>query len=109
MRFLQGFNHGAFDVFVQARSYYRFELMTMLGLGLTFEIPVLLLALGRAGLLSSTTLRRHRRYAIVGLSLLAALLPGTDPVSTVLEMLPLIALYEGSIVVLRFKERRTKP
>ena len=109
VRFLQGFNHGAFDVFVQARSYYRFELMTMLGLGLTFEIPVLLLGLGRAGLLSSTTLRRHRRYAIVGLSVLAALLPGSDPVTTVLEMLPLIALYEGSIVVLRFKERTTKP
>ena len=109
VRFLQGFNHGAFDVFVQARSYYRFELMTMLGLGLTFEIPVLLLALARAGLLSSTALRRHRRYAIVGLSVLAALLPGSDPVTTVLEMLPLIALYEGSIVVLRFKERTTKP
>src|SRR4051794_9727420 len=106
VKFLQGFNHGAFDVLVQARTYYRFELMTMLCLGTVFEIPVLLLALGRVGILSSTTLRRHRGYAIVGLSVLAGLLPGTDPVTTVLETLPLIALYEATIVVLRFNERR---
>ena len=106
MRFLQGFNHGAFDVMVQARAYYRFELMTMLALGAMFEIPVLLLALGRVGILSSATLRRHRRHALVGLSVLAALLPGTDPVTTLLETLPLFGLYEATIVVLRLSERR---
>ena len=106
VRFLQGFNHGAFDVLVQARAYYRFELMTMLALGAMFEIPVLLLALGRAGVLSSATLRRHRRQALVGLSVLAALLPGTDPVTTLLETLPLFGLYEATIVVLRLNERR---
>jgi len=106
VKFLQGFNHGAFDALVQARPYYRFELMTMLALGAMFEIPVLLLALGRLGILSSATLRRHRRYAIVGLSVLGALLPGTDPVSTLLETLPLFALYEATIVLLRLSERR---
>ena len=106
VRFLQGFNHGAFNVLVQARAYYRFELMTMLALGAMFEIPVLLLALGRAGVLSSATLRHHRGYAIVGLSILGALLPGTDPVSTLLETLPLFALYEATIVLLRLSERR---
>jgi sec-independent protein translocase protein TatC len=105
VRFLQGFNHGAFDVLVQARAYYRFELMTMLALGVMFEMPVLLLALGRAGVLSSATLRRHRRYAVVGLSVLGALLPGTDPVTTLLETLPLFVLYEATIVLLRFSER----
>ena len=68
--------------------------------------PVLLLALGRAGILSSTTLRRHRRYALVALSALAALLPGTDPVTILLEVLPLITLYEATIILLRFSERR---
>jgi sec-independent protein translocase protein TatC len=91
---------------VQARAYYRFELTTMLALGALFEIPVLLLALGRADVLSSATLRRHRRYALVGLSILGAFLPGTDPVSTLLETLPLFALYEATIVVLRVSERR---
>jgi sec-independent protein translocase protein TatC len=71
VRFLQGFNNGAFDVLVQARAYYRFELMTMLALGAMFEIPVLLLALGRVGILSSETLRRHRRYALIGITVAA--------------------------------------
>jgi sec-independent protein translocase protein TatC len=51
----------------------------MLARGAIFEIPVLLLALGRAGVLSSATLRRHRRYAIVGLAVLGGVLPGVDP------------------------------
>jgi len=106
VRFLQGFNHGAFDVLVQARAYYRFELTTALALGAMFEIPVLLLALGRVGILNSATLRRYRRYAIVGLSVLGALLPGTDPVTTLLETLPLFGLYEATIVLLRLSERR---
>ena len=105
VRFLQGFNHGAFDALVQARPYYRFEIMTMLTLGALFEIPVVLLALGRAGILSSTTLRSHRRYAVVVLAGLGALLPGTDPVSTLLETLPLFAVYEATIVLLRVSER----
>ena len=78
----------------------------MLALGAMFEIPVLLLALGRAGILSSSTLRSHRRYAVVVLTVLGALLPGTDPVSTLLETLPLFALYEATIVLLRVSERR---
>src|SRR4051794_4561849 len=106
VRFLQGFNHGAFDVLVQARAYYRFELMTMLALGVMFEIPVLLLALGRVGILSSATLRRHRRSALLGITVLGACLPGADPVTTVLETLPLFALYEATIVLLRVTERR---
>jgi sec-independent protein translocase protein TatC len=108
VRFLQGFNHVAFDALVQARDHYRFELATMLALGAIFQIPVVMLVLGRAGLLSSSTLRAKRRYAIVALAILAALLPGTDPVTTVLEMSPLIALYEISIVLLRTSERRLR-
>jgi sec-independent protein translocase protein TatC len=106
VRFLQGFNHGAFDVMVQARAYYRFEVMTMLALGVMFEIPVLLLGLGRLGVLDSATLRRHRRYALLGITVLGASLPGTDPVTTLLETLPLFALYEATIVLLRLTERR---
>lgn len=106
VRFLQGFNHGAFDALVQARDYYRFELLTMLALGAIFQLPVVMLVLGRVGLLGSATLRAKRRYAVVGLAALAAALPGTDPVTTMLEMVPLFALYELSIVMLRISERR---
>jgi len=109
VRFLQGFNHGAFDALVQARDYYRFELVTMLALGAIFELPVILLALGRAGILSSAALRRCRRYAVVGLTILAALLPGTDPVTTLIEIVPLFVLYEAGIALLRLNERGNQP
>jgi sec-independent protein translocase protein TatC len=106
VRFLQGFNHGAFDALVQARDYYRFELMTMLAIGAIFQLPVVMLILGRVGVLDSRTLRSKRRYAIVALAALAAALPGTDPVTTLLETVPLVVLYELSIGMLRVSERR---
>jgi sec-independent protein translocase protein TatC len=106
VRFLQNFNHGAFDAFVQARDYYRFELATMLAVGAIFQLPVVMLILGRVGLVRAAMLRAWRRYAIVALAALAAALPGTDPVTTVLEMIPLFALYELSIILLAVGERR---
>jgi sec-independent protein translocase protein TatC len=106
VRFLQGFNHGAFEALVQARDYYRFELMTMLAIGAIFQLPVVMLILGRVGLIDSRMLRSKRRYAVVALAALAAALPGTDPVTTLLEMVPLFALYELSIGMLRVSERR---
>jgi sec-independent protein translocase protein TatC len=77
----------------------------MLAIGAIFQLPVVMLVLGRVGLLGSSTLRSHRRYAVVAL---AALLPGTDPVTTLLELIPLLALYELSIVLLRVSERRRR-
>jgi sec-independent protein translocase protein TatC len=106
VRFLQGFNDGAFTTFVQARDFYRFELATMLAVGVVFQLPVGLLALARAGVVSSAGLRSRRRLAIVVLAVLAALLPGTDPVTTLLELVPLVALYELGIVLVRCSERR---
>ena len=106
VRFLQGFNHNEFQAFVQAKDYYRFELLTLLAIGAIFEMPVVLLILGRIGIVSSKLLRAKRRYAIVALAALAARLLGTDPVTTCLEMIPLFALYELSIGLLRLTERR---
>jgi len=106
VRFLQGFNQGAFDTFVQARDYYRFELTTMLAVGAIFELPVALLALARAGIVRAAWLRSHRRIAVVALAALAAALPGTDPVTTLVELVPLLGLYELSIVLVAGTERR---
>jgi sec-independent protein translocase protein TatC len=107
VRFLQGFNHQQFEAFVQAKDYYHFELLTLLAIGAIFEMPVILLILGHIGIVNAKLLRAKRRYAIVALAALAALLPGTDPVTTCLEMIPLFALYELSIGLLRLTERRT--
>jgi sec-independent protein translocase protein TatC len=109
IRFLQTFNSSSFDVLVQARPYYSFVTLTLLSLGILFQIPVGVLALTRAGLITTRQLRRNRRYAIVVIAVLAMLLPGTDPVTTLIEMVPLVILYELSILLARWLDRVTAP
>ncbi len=106
VHFLQGYNSQNFDILVQAKTYYTFEILTMLGIGLAFQLPLGLLALDRAGAINARTLTRHWRYAVVGIAVIAAAMPGADPVTTALEMLPLLLLYLLSIVLLTFADRR---
>ena len=106
VRFLQGYNSNNFDILVQAKTYYSFEILTMLGVGLAFQLPLGLLAFQRLGVISARTLTRHWRYAVVLIAVIAAALPGPDPVTTGLEMLPLLVLYLLSIVLLRIADRR---
>jgi sec-independent protein translocase protein TatC len=105
IKFLQTFNASSFDVLVQAKPYYSFVTLTLLSLGLVFQLPVAILALTRSGLVSTAALRRNRRYAIVVIAVVAMLLPGTDPVTTVIEMVPLIVLYELSILLSAWLDR----
>jgi sec-independent protein translocase protein TatC len=106
VHFLQGYNSGAFDVLVQAKAYYTFEILTMLGVGLAFQLPMGLLALHRLGAIDGRTLTRHWRYAVVIIAVIAAAMPGADPVTTGLETLPLVVLFLVSIVMLRIADRR---
>jgi sec-independent protein translocase protein TatC len=104
--FLQNFNAGSFDALVQARSYYQFVLFTVLATGVLFQIPVAVIGLNQAGILTTRQLRENRRYAIVAIVALALLLPGTDPVTTLLELIPMLVLFELSIVAAAVLERR---
>jgi sec-independent protein translocase protein TatC len=106
VHFLQGYNSESFDIFVQAKSYYSFQVLTMLGVGLAFQLPLGLLALQQMGVLNSRTLTRQWRYAVVIIAVIAAAMPGADPVTTGLETLPLIVLYLASIVLLKIADRR---
>ena len=67
--------------------------------GIVFQLPVLLLGLVRMGITTPAKLRKNRRYAILICAVVAAALPGVDPVSMLLEMVPLVALYELSILL----------
>jgi sec-independent protein translocase protein TatC len=98
-RFLLNFNDSQFNVQVRASEYYGFFSTTLLACGVVFQVPVGILALTRLGVLRVNQLRRNRRYAYLGCAVLAAALPGVDPVSMLLETAPLIALYELSIVL----------
>jgi sec-independent protein translocase protein TatC len=106
VHFLQGYNSQNFDILVQAKTYYTFEMLTMLGIGLAFQTPLGLLALQRVGVINGRTLTRNWRYATVIIAVIAAALPGADPVTTGLEMLPLVVLYLASIVLLKLADRR---
>jgi sec-independent protein translocase protein TatC len=84
---------------VRARDYYGFVTLTMLAMGLAFQVPVAIVALVRLGIVSVASLRSNRRYAYLVIAVLAALLPTIDPVSLMIEMVPLILLYELSILL----------
>ncbi len=106
VHFLQGYNSGQFDILVQAKTYYTFQMLTMLGIGVAFQLPLGLLALQRLGVLNARTLTRNWRYATVAIAVIAAAMPGADPVTTALETLPLVILYLASIVMLKIADRR---
>jgi sec-independent protein translocase protein TatC len=97
LHFLLNFNADNFNTQVRARDYYSFITMLMLAMGLGFQIPVGVLAACKLGLTSPAKLRKNRRYAIVVIAVVASLLPTLDPLTLILEMIPLIFLYEFSI------------
>jgi sec-independent protein translocase protein TatC len=101
VHFLLNFNDEQFNVQVRARDYYSFFSMTEIACGLVFQLPLAIIAVTRLGIVSVEQLRRNRRYAYLVISIVAAALPGVDPVSMLLEMVPLLALYELSIVLAR--------
>jgi len=104
--FLQNFNSTDFDVLLQARDYYRFAAMALLSCGLIFQLPIGLLIVNRVGILSARRLRSSWRYAIVLIAVVAAIMPGVDPVTTCILMVPLLLLYGLSIVLLTIADRR---
>lgn len=97
--FLLSFNSSEFNTQVRARDYYSFSTMTMVAMGLGFQVPVGILALVRLEIVSVEQLRRNRRYAVLAIAVLASLLPTIDPVTMLLEMVPLLVLYEVSILL----------
>ena len=68
-------------------------------MGALFQIPVAILALTKLGITSPQKLRKNRRYAILVIAVVAALLPGVDPVTMLIEMVPLLVLFELSILL----------
>jgi sec-independent protein translocase protein TatC len=99
IKFLLHFNADQFNTQIRARDYYYFVTTTLLACGAVFQMPVVILAAVRLGITSAQQLRKNRRYAILVCTVIGAALPGVDPVSMILETLPLIALFELSILL----------
>lgn len=96
---------GAEMDWVELSDYVTFALKLLLTFGLAFELPMLLLGLGYAGLVHSDSLRRHRRAVVVGTFAAGMLLTPPDPMSQFLLAMPLLVLYELCILLIRLRER----
>ena len=99
LKFLLNFNDTEFNTQLRARDYYSFVLLTLLSAGIVFQVPVGILGLTRLGIVTPQKLKSSRRYAYLGCAVLAAALPGVDPISMLIEMVPLVLLYELSILL----------
>ncbi len=107
VHFFQNFNSGQFNVLVQAAPYYKFAATTLLAMGIVFQVPVGVLAVTRAGLITPRRLRKSRRWAIVACGAVAAFIPG-DAVTLLLETVPLYLLFEDSELIATVVERRAR-
>lgn len=108
VHFLTTFDSDLYDVQVRASSYYSFALLVLLSVGIVFQLPIFVLALVRLGVTSAAKLRRNRRLGYVIVTVVAVALPGVDPITTLLELIPLLILFEGSIWLAVLMERRQR-
>jgi sec-independent protein translocase protein TatC len=99
--FLLNFNENQFNIQIRARDYYSFFTLTLGVMGLIFQLPIGILAVTRLGIVTPEQLAKNRRYAYVLLVIVAMLLPGTDPITMLIEAVPLIVLFEGSLLLAR--------
>ncbi|MEM6857311.1 MAG: twin-arginine translocase subunit TatC [Pseudomonadota bacterium] len=91
-----------------AGDYLNLVMQFILAFGLTFLLPVLLMLLHRAGIVSRAQLAGARRYVIVAVVALAAIVTPPDPGSQVILAVPLLLLFEGSLLLMRLQEKKVK-
>ena len=106
MHFLTNYDSAHYQILVRARDYYRFVSFVLLGVALAFEVPVFVLALVRLRILTAAKLRSTWRMGVFAMTVVGVLLPGVDPVSTILSVVPLVVLYLLSIGLATFLEPR---
>jgi sec-independent protein translocase protein TatC len=104
--FLTSYDTELYNIQIRASYYYTFAAMTLLAGGLAFLMPIFVLGLVRLRVLTSDRLRKNRRIAYVLLLVFAILLPTVDPVSLAFETIPLLVLFEMSIWLSVFMEKR---
>jgi len=109
LKFLTNYDKNLYNIQIRARDYYSFVSLVMLAVGVVFQVPLFILGLVRIGVLTSRKLRSNWRIGIVAMTALAVALPGIDPVTTLLEMVPLVGLYLVSLALSGFFERRWHP
>ncbi|QUW22961.1 twin-arginine translocase subunit TatC [Sporosarcina sp. Marseille-Q4063] len=95
-----------FDVMISAKEYARFLLLTTMPIGLMFELPMVAMFLASIGLLTGETMKKVRKWSYVVLGLVSALITPPDFISQLIVLIPMILLYEVSIRLVAYTEKR---
>lgn len=106
IKFLLGFGTEKLKPMIKIGDYVSFISYLILAFGAVFELPVIAYFLGKLGIITPRTLRKGRRYAIVGMLVLSALITPPDVFSQLMLAGPLYFLYEVSIVVVRIVQKK---
>lgn len=106
IHFLTNYDSSYYNIQIRARDYYRFVSFVLLGVAVAFEVPVFVLALVRLRILNAAQLRHTWRVGVFVMTVIGVILPGVDPVSTLLSVIPLVVLYVLSIGLATFLEPR---
>lgn len=106
LKFLVRYDHSIYNIQIRAADYVSFAVLVLAACGAVFELPIVVLGLVRIRALTSAKLRGNRRIGYMIVAAIGVALPGVDPVTTVVETIPLAILFEASIWLAVVFERR---
>ncbi|MCA9880724.1 MAG: twin-arginine translocase subunit TatC, partial [Thermomicrobiales bacterium] len=102
LQFLSGFMSDIYEWSPEGQEVINFYLTLMVGLGLAFQLPVVMFILAKLGAVTPRKMGEFRKYAVIAILIVAAIItPSTDPINMGVVAVPLLVLYEGGILVAR--------
>jgi sec-independent protein translocase protein TatC len=102
-RFLLGYSNAFLEPLPAVSEYFSLALQLLIAFGVVFELPVFMIILAKVGVVNAVFLAKHRKYAVLIAFIVAAIVtPTPDPINQTLMAVPLIVLYEISIIAVRF-------
>ena len=106
LHFLTNYDNQVYNVQIRAADFISFAVLVLAACGAVFELPIVVLGLVRVKALTSEKLRKNRRIGYMIVAVIGVALPGIDPITTVMETIPLAILYEASIWLSVIFEKR---
>ena len=107
-KFLTNYDHSIYQEQIQAKPFLTFATHVLIAMAIVFELPIFVVGLTRTGILTTQKLRKNRRIGYFVVVCIGVALPGVDPVTTTIETIPLLILFELSIWVSALLDKRGK-